>query len=228
LFNRAYAARVDDTEWSYTRTRSASTAGLRRTQGGAADRLSTTVNHYLVKPFDRRWREAEDVLAGMFWTASEPVKAATEARRDPRKAPPIAMFDKASNVDEFNLTMAAERMARLGAHVRVLVVLADGMTRGSVSALASTVEAIERSGTTVLGIGIGDDTVAQTYDRFQVVERPEELTRAMVDGVRSSLRRSLSLWGMDAWWARPARPSVPTRSVTEPPVGAPSKRSSRA
>jgi hypothetical protein len=210
LFNRAFAARPDDNQWSYSRTRSTSIAGLKRTQGGAAERLTSTVNHYLVKPFDRRWREAEDLLAGMFWTATEPTGAATEARRDPRGSPPIAMFEKASNVDEFNLTLAAERMARLGAQVRVLVVLADGMTRGSVSGLATTVRAIERSGTTVLGIGIGDDTVSQTYDRYQVVERPEELTRAMVEGVRSSLRRSLSLWGMDTWWARPARPTVHT------------------
>ncbi|MFW5904897.1 MAG: hypothetical protein ACOCUZ_01645, partial [bacterium] len=68
LFNRGFAARPDDTEWSYTRGRSAATAGLRKTQGTAADRLTATVNHYLVKPFDRRWREAEDVLAGLFWT----------------------------------------------------------------------------------------------------------------------------------------------------------------
>jgi hypothetical protein len=43
------------------------------------------------------------------------------------------MFEKAANVDEFNVIHAAERMGRLGAQVRVLIVLADGMTRGSVS-----------------------------------------------------------------------------------------------
>src|SRR5690606_16140523 len=96
LFNRGFAARVDDTEWSYTRGRSAATAGLRRTQGAAADRLTSTVNHYLVKPFDRRWREAEDVLAGLFWTAAEPRRAAAVARRDPRSAAPVSMFEKAA------------------------------------------------------------------------------------------------------------------------------------
>jgi hypothetical protein len=117
------------------------------------------------------------------------------------------MFDKAANVDELNVSLAAERMGRLGSHVRVLVVLADGMTRGSVRTLAATTEAIERNGTTVLGIGIGDDTVARAYNRHQVVSRPDELTRAMVEGVRDSLRRSLSLWGMDTWWLRPSRPT---------------------
>jgi hypothetical protein len=205
LFNRGFAARPDDTEWSYTRTSSQAAAGLRQTHGTAANRLTTTINHYLVKPFDRRWREAEDVLAGMFWTAAEPGQAAIAARRNPRTSPPVSMFERAANVDEFNLIHAAERMARLGANVRVLVVLADGMTRGSVDALATSVAAVERSGTTVLGIGIGDDTVSGTYHRFEVVNRPEELTRAMIEGTRGALRRGLALWGMDTWWLRPAR-----------------------
>jgi hypothetical protein len=217
LFNRSFAAGVADTESSFGRTRSAATAGLRRSQGTAADRLTSTVNHYLVKPFDRRWREAEPLLAGLFWTAAEPGRAAAAARRDPAGAPPVSMFDKGSNVDEYNLAHAAERMGRLGSHVRVLVVLADGMTRGSVEALNATAEAVERSGTTVLGIGIGDDTVADAYRRFEVVTRPEELTRGMVDGVRGALRRSLALWGMDTWWLRPSRP---TASMWKEPIGA--------
>lgn len=210
LFNRSFAASPTDTEWSYTRTRSQATAGLRQTQGGAAGRLTTTVNHYLAKPFERRWREAEGLLAGMFYTAADPKAASTAARRDPRSAPPVSMFDKASNVDEFNLTVAAERMARLGANVRVLVVLADGMTRGSVEHLTTTVDEIEKGGTTVLGIGIGDDTVSAAYRRNQVVESPDELTRAMVDGTRSALRRSLARSGMDTWWLRTSRPTSNT------------------
>ncbi|HEY7704328.1 MAG TPA: hypothetical protein VID03_05805 [Acidimicrobiia bacterium] len=205
LFNRGFAARETDTEWSFTRNLSQATAGLRRTQGGAAARLTSTVNHYLVKGFGRRWREAEDLLAGLFYAAAEPTAASTAVRRDPRTAPPLSMFERAANVDEFNLIHAAERMAKLGAQVRVMVVLADGMTRGSVEALESAVRAIERSGTIVLGIGIGDDTVAGTYQRFEVVTRPEELTRAMIDGTRGALRRGLALWGLDTWWQRPVR-----------------------
>lgn len=207
LFNRSFAARPGDTEWTYSRNRGQATAGLRQTQGGAADRLTGTVNHYMVKPFDRRWKEAEGLLAGMFWVASEPTKAAMLASRTPKEAPPISMFDKASNVDEFNIAHAAERMGRLGSTVRVLVVLADGMTRGSIGSLETTVESIERSGTTVLGIGIGDDTVTNAYKRHQIVERPDTLALAMVDGVRDSLRRSLTLSGIDSWWGRPARPN---------------------
>jgi hypothetical protein len=112
------------------------------------------------------------------------------------------MFEKAANIDEYNVIHAAERMGRLGAQVRVLIVLADGMTRGSVEALRRSVDAVEATGTTVLGIGIGDDTVENAYHRSQVVEQPDQLTQAMVEGTRAALRRSLALQGMDTWWMR--------------------------
>ncbi|MGH8950487.1 MAG: hypothetical protein ACRDX9_03590 [Acidimicrobiia bacterium] len=202
LFNRGFAARPDDTEDSYRRKRSAATAGLRRTQGTAADRLTSTVNHYIVKPFERRWRDAEPVLAGLFYTAAEPKMASTLARRDPTQAPPVSLFEKAANVDEFNIIHAAERMARLGPQVRVLMVLADGMTRGSLDGLAKSVAAVEASGTTVIGIGIGDHTVDEAYRRHEVVSQPEDLAEAMINGTRNALRRSLALFGMDTWWLR--------------------------
>lgn len=205
LFNRAFAAQIGDSEYSYGRRKVAATSELRQTQGTAADRLTSTVNHYLLSTFDEPWRRAEDVLAGLFWTAARPADANKAARRDSRQSPPVSMFEKAANVDEFNLTYAAERMAATRADVRVLVVLADGMTRGSVDALARSVDAVEHGGTTVLGIGIGDDTVETTYGRSRVVARPEELTNAMVDGVRVSLRRGLAMFGHDTWWMRSAR-----------------------
>lgn len=202
LFNRGFAARPDDTEDTYRRARSAATAGLRQTQGTAADRLTSTVNHYMVKGFDRRWRDSQKALAGLFFTAAQPRRAAAKARRQTEIAPPVSLFEKASNVDEFNLIHAAERMGRLGAEVRLLMVLADGMTRGSVNALARSVNAIESTGTTVIGIGIGDHTVDEAYTRHEVVEEPDHLAKAMINGTRGALRRSLALSGMDTWWLR--------------------------
>jgi len=98
------------------------------------------------------------------------------------------------------LIYAAERLAARHAQVRLLVVLADGMTRGSVENLAAAVDSVEYSGTTVLGIGIGDATVEAAYSRHRVVARPEALTAAMVGGVRSALRKSIALAGGDTWW----------------------------
>lgn len=201
LFNRAFAARVDDTEKSYTDRMNNTRGALRRSQGGAADRLTRTVNHYVVKSFDQRWEASESALAGLFWSAARPAEAATAARKGPDEAPPVSMFEKAANVDELNVSHAAERLGARHAQVRMLVVLADGMTRGSVETLAASVDAVEQAGTTVLGIGIGDATVQAAYTRNEVVARPEALTEAMIGGVRSALRKSIALAGGDTWWA---------------------------
>jgi hypothetical protein len=200
IFNRSFATDADSTEGSYRDKRARATAGLRQAQGGNAERLTRTVNHYLVKRFNQRWRASEDVLAGLFYSAAAPQDAAREARRSPEDSPPVSMFEKAANVDEFNLAHAAERLAAQHASHRILVVLADGMTRGSVQTLAETVASVEHSGATVLGIGIGDDTVRAAYSRAQVVEQPLGLASAMVEGVRSTLYKSIAASGSDAWW----------------------------
>ncbi len=201
MFNRSFAARPDDSEQTFLDRLHRTKGDLRRTHGGAADRLTRTVNHYVIKNFDQRWRMAEDIMAGLFYLASSPAKASAEARRDKSAAPPVSMFDKAANVDEFNVSHAAERMAARNAQSRVLVVLADGMTRGSVESLAESVASIEHGGTMVLGIGIGDATVETAYGRNEIVEQPDELARAMVDGVRSALHRTIVKWGGNTWWA---------------------------
>ncbi len=208
FFNRAFAAVADDTERAFSDRRHAATGALRRTQGGAAPRLSRTVNHYLLKPFGARWRTAEDILAGLFWMAATPSDAARVARLSPEEAPPISMFDKAANVDEYNVAYAARRLAGRNVSTRILVVLADGMTRGSVEDLAASVRSVEGAGAVVLGIGIGDDTVQAAYDRNQVVERPDHLARAMVDGVRSTLYRTIAAAGGNTWWAHTSERAV--------------------
>jgi hypothetical protein len=210
IFNRGFVASPIDTEHSYRERRARATGALRQSQGGAAERLTRTVNHYLVKPFGRRWRTSEDSLAGLFWMAATPAEAAREVRRDPDVAPPISMFDKAANVDEFNLAHAAERLAARNVSHRMIVMLADGMTRGSVEALAETAASIERGGTTVLGIGIGDDTVQAAYGRNQVVELPQALAAAMVGGVRSGLYRSIAAAGGDTWWTHATERAIDT------------------
>lgn len=210
IFNRAFAAKQDDSEASFSQRRHSATGGLKRSYGSSAERLTRTVNHYLVKSFDDRWKASEDIVAGLFWMATSPSDAARRARMNRDEAPPISMFDKAANVDEFNVTFAAQRLASRRTSTRILVVLADGMTRGSVQALADTVALTEHNGTTVLGIGIGDDTVQATYRRHQVVEKPSELTAAMVDGVRSSLHTTLAHLGAH----RPHR--APTTDIHDP------------
>ena len=213
LFNRSFAALEDDSEKAFNRRMTTATAGLRRSQGGAADRLSRTVNHYLIKGFDDPWRSAEARLAGLFWLAARPKDAATAARRDPEASPPVSMFAKAANVDEFNVSYAAQRLAARKASTRMLVVLADGMTRGSVSALTQSISAVEAGGTTVLGIGIGDHTVETAYNYHRVVAKPDALANEMVEGVRASLAESIRRIGGNAWWVQAAGPYHLERSA---------------
>ena len=205
LFNRSFAARSDDTESTYNSRRADATGALRRAQGGNAERLTRTVNHYLLKSFDDRWRAAEDSVAGLFYMAADPQDAARQVRLDKTGGPPLSMFEKAANVDEFNIAFAAKRLAARQAAHRIIVVLADGMTRGSVNDLAECVHTVEVGGATVLGIGIGDDTVRTAYGRHQIVEAPESLAAAMVDGVRSSLLKTLAGTAGDGWWLQASR-----------------------
>lgn len=202
LFNRSFAPLTDDSEASYRRRLHTTQASLKREQGGAADRLARTVNHYLVKSFEQPWRSGQDTLAGLFYTAARPQEAAAQVRANPEVAPPISMFDKAANVDEYNVHYAVSRLGGGRGSVRMLVVLADGMTRGSREALKATVAAAEHTGTTVLGIGIGDTSVAAAYTNHRLVSEPGQLALAMVNGVRGVLRRNLLAWGGTAWWTR--------------------------
>lgn len=215
LFNRSFAATVSDSEWSYTRRQSQAMTGLRRSQGTAADRLSNTVNHYLLKGFNNRWRSAAGLMEGLFLTAADPRTAGERARKQPQETPPVSLFTKGANVDEFNLAHAAERLNRTGATVRVLVVLSDGMTRGSAESLAIAVRAAESTGVTVLGIGIGGDTVETIYGRYRIVEHPASLANAMVNGVRDALRRSLASFGFDGWWVKGARRQLDNSQISK-------------
>ncbi len=80
--------------------------------------------------------------------------------------------------------------------------------------------AAEHAGTTVLGIGIGDQTVKAAYSRNQVVERPAALAGAMVDGVRSTLYRTIAGMGGDTWWAHSSEQVLYDDAITRSAVNA--------
>src|SRR5690606_10862916 len=140
--------------------------------------------------------------AGLIFAAAEPTRAATVARRSSDTAPPLSLFEKPCNVDELHVIHAAERLCRMGADGRILLVPPDGPTPRADAALADSAASVEAGGATVIGSGIGDHTVDLAYSRHRVVDRPDQLARAMIDGTRLALRRSLGLSGMDTWWLR--------------------------
>ncbi len=86
---------------------------------------------------------------------------------------------------------------------RLLVVLADGMTRGSVEALAASVDAVEHAGATVLGIGIGDTTVQAAYSPQPGGGDTRRAGQGDGGRVRSTLHRTLMTMGGTTWWSAP-------------------------
>ena len=213
LFNRSFAARSPiprpDTPEPLARPRPVSARPREPPPS-----VSSTVNHYLVKPFERRWRDAEDVLAGLFRTAAEPADAAMEAKRYPNSSPPVSMFEKAANVDEFNVIHAAERMARTGSTVRVLVVLADGMTRGSVEALPPlrpTASSTVGPPSSASGSATPPSKPPTVAARWSASRRRSPGPSWTAPGRHCAA--ALAMWGMEAWWQRASR--TPERGAPE-------------
>ena len=157
-------------------------------QGGAAERLTRTVNHYLVKSFP-----ADGVPPRTRWPACS---GWPPRRRRPPRSQRRDPDDRSTDLDvrqgsqRRRVQPRARRRATLGpqrvaSHHRRARRRDD--PRFGRGARRHRRPSIERGGTMVLGIGIGDETVQAAYARNQVVERPDALAAAMVDGVRSAL-----------------------------------------
>ena len=193
LFNRAFAAAADDTEETFSERRHRATEPSAAARVAQLNGSTRTVNHYLVKPFDTRWRVAEDSAGGPVLDGGRAAGGRRGGPPRPEAAPPISMFDKAANVDEFNVPMPPCGSRTATSSTRILVVLAgrhDARFGAGPGRLGRSRRAIR--GAVVLGIGIGDQTVQAAYSRNQVVEIPEELAAAMVDGVRSARYQTIA------------------------------------
>ena len=79
------------------------------------------------------------------------------------------------NVDEVNLQYVSQELMEQRQKDKVLLVISDGATCGSVSALKKLAEHIEAKGVTVLGIGIYDHNVESIYSKHMVVSNSQDL-----------------------------------------------------
>ena len=59
---------------------------------------------------------------------------------------PISMFEKGTNIDEVNIIHASKRLLSHPSNTKLLVVLSDGMTRGSVENLKSSIKFATKQG----------------------------------------------------------------------------------
>ena len=81
------------------------------------------------------------------------------------------------NLDERSLKYCSDELDRQPQKDKILIVISDGATCGSVNVLKQQVDKISSRGTTVLGIGICDDNVTKAYKNHIVLKNLEDLDK---------------------------------------------------
>lgn len=137
--------------------------GLRPAHAYRTTRCSR-LEHRLYKSYDEPYRLAARRLPGI------------EARHN--------------NWDEEHLWFAFRRLQGRRAAHRMMLVVCDGQPNGDADHLIATVRQLERLGTTVIGIGIGEDFVRRAYRRAIVATDIPSLARALMEILARELGRS--------------------------------------
>ena len=81
------------------------------------------------------------------------------------------------NLDERSLKYCSDELDKQPQKDKILIVISDGATCGSIKVLRQQVDKISSRGTTVLGIGICDDNVTQAYKNHIVLKNIEDLDK---------------------------------------------------
>ena len=81
------------------------------------------------------------------------------------------------NVDEANVRCVAHELMEQSQKDKVLLIISDGATCGSKTVLKQLAESIEKTGITVLGIGIYDHEVEDIYSKHMIVSKSEDLEK---------------------------------------------------
>lgn len=81
------------------------------------------------------------------------------------------------NLDERSLKYCSDELDKQPQKDKILIVISDGATCGSIKVLREQVNKISSRGTTVLGIGICDDNVTQAYKNHIVLKNIEDLDK---------------------------------------------------
>mgnify|MGYP003322231897 FL=1 len=107
--------------------------------------------------------------------------------------PPISMFEKGTNIDEINIMHATKRLLNHPSNTKMLVVLSDGMTRGTLSELKNSINFATKSGVDVIGIGIGNRGSWREYINNVQIEKPEQLIHSIVNITKDILIKNIKL-----------------------------------
>ena len=103
------------------------------------------------------------------------------------------MFEKGTNIDEVNIMHATKRLLNHSSNTKMLVVLSDGMTRGTLSELKNSINFATKNGVDVIGIGIGNRGSWREYINNVQIEQPEQLIHSIVNITKDILIKNIKL-----------------------------------
>jgi len=192
IFNRGFASEHTENEETYNSRKFAVSSMLNRTYGSSAQDLYNTANHYFIKEFKDSWRENYQQFIGLI-DFSRNLRDSIDIGISSELIPPISMFEKGTNIDEVNIMHATKRLLNHSSNTKMLVVLSDGMTRGTLSELKNSINFATKSGVDVIGIGIGNRGSWREYINNIQIEQPEQLIHSIVNITKDILIKNIKL-----------------------------------
>jgi len=190
IFNRAFLANENENEDMYLKRKMAVSSMLNSNYGSNAEFYFNTTNHYFIKKFDDSWKNQYEKFIGLI-DFSRNLRSSLDSLATSEEHPPASMFERGTNVDERNIMFSTKRLLEHGSNTKLLAVLSDGMTRGTLSDLKSSIDYSTRFGIDVIGIGIGDRGTWKEYQNKTQINRPEELIHSIVNITKDILIRNV-------------------------------------
>jgi hypothetical protein len=190
IFNRAFLANENENEDMYLKRKMAVSSMLNSNYGSNAEFYFNTTNHYFIKKFDDSWKNQYEKFIGLI-DFSRNLRSSLDGLATSEEHPPASMFERGTNVDERNIMFSTKRLLEHGSNTKLLAVLSDGMTRGTLSDLKSSIDYSTRFGIDVIGIGIGDRGTWKEYQNKTQISRPEELIHSIVNITKDILIRNV-------------------------------------
>jgi hypothetical protein len=183
-------ANENENEEMYLKRKMAVSSMLNTNYGSNAEFYFNTTNHYFVKRFDDSWKNQYEKFIGLI-EFSRNLRSSLDSLTSTDEHPPASMFERGTNVDERNIMFSTKRLLEHGSNTKLLAVLSDGMTRGTLSDLKSSIDYSSRFGIDVIGIGIGDRGTWKEYQNRTQISRPEELIHSIVNITKDILIRNV-------------------------------------
>ena len=190
IFNRAFLAKDNENEEMYLKRKMAVLSMLNASYGSNAEYYFNTTNHYFIKRFDDSWKNQYEKFIGLI-EFSRNLRSSLDGIDTSDKHPPASMFERGTNVDERNIMFATKRLLEHGSNTKLLAVLSDGMTRGALTDLKSSIDYSTKFGIDVIGIGIGNRGSWKQYKNKIQISEPEELIYSIVNITKDILIRNV-------------------------------------